>query len=63
MYVEGSTKSFFSFLLAVLIVFSAAFWPQAKFIARFLFDLLCINARQQFQLFLQFLHQHWSFLQ
>ena len=61
MYMEGSTKSFLAIVFAILLVVSIAFWSQTLFVARFIYDLVFMNARDAYQNLQQYLHQHWPF--
>jgi hypothetical protein len=58
---EGSTKGFLAIVFAILLVVSIAFWPQTKFVARFLSDLIVMNGRTGLQSLLEYLHQHSPF--
>lgn len=60
MYMEGSTKGILSVLAATLLAVAVAFWPQTKFVARFLYDLLIMNAKIGIQDLLFFLQQYWQ---
>jgi hypothetical protein len=43
MYREGSYKWPFAIIFAVLVALGFCYWPQTKFILKFLWDLLLIN--------------------
>lgn len=43
MYREGSYKWPFAIIFAVLVALGICYWPQTKFILKFLWDLLLIN--------------------
>jgi hypothetical protein len=60
MYIEGTTKGILAILAAVLLVVALAFWPQTKFVARFLFDLVVMNSKIGFQNLLLSLQQYWE---
>ncbi|GEM_PF-5677079 len=60
MYMEGSTKGLLSLLAAILLVVSVAFWPQTKFVARFLYDLLIMNALDGIHYLVTSLQQYWQ---
>lgn len=60
MYMEGSTKGILAILAAVLLAVALAFWPQTKFVARFLFDLIVMNSKIGFQDLLLSLQQYWQ---
>ena len=57
---EGTTKGLLALMAAVLLVVSVAFWPQTKFVARFLYDLIIMNAKTAFQDLYHFLQQYWQ---
>lgn len=60
MYMEGTTKGILAILAATLLVIALAFWPQTKFVARFLFDLLAMNGKSGFQDLLYTLEEYWK---
>ena len=60
MYMEGTTKGILAILAAALLVVALAFWPQTKFVARFLFDLVVMNSKIGLQDLLLSLQQYWQ---
>ena len=60
MYMEGSTKGFLAVLFAVLLAVSLAFWPETKFVLRFLGDLLFMNGRDGWHSLMTYLHLFWQ---
>ena len=60
MYMEGTTKGILAILAATLLAVALAFWPQTKFVTRFLFDLLVMNGKSGIQNLLHFLDQYWK---
>lgn len=60
MYMEGSSKAILAVLLAILLAACLAFWPQAKFVARLLTDLIYMNARDGWHSLVTYLQLFWQ---